>query len=176
MFFTNLADLLGGGTSRLNILLSKSTTGDEITVVVIPTVEGDEKLKSAIARPLSLTGTAAELDAEFAGLLGQYATQRKSLSDQINAELTIMAADAKASAKRATDKLQSKKEKAKAGSEMSTATPSAADPDDEADDQNDESDAQASSEASGTAESAAPATAPAETAKANPLAGLDLFA
>jgi PRTRC genetic system protein E len=179
MFFTNIAELLGAGTSRLNILLSKAASGDELTVVVIPTVEGDEKVKGAIARPLSLTGTPAELDAEFAQLMGQYASQRKSLSDQINAELTILAADAKASAKRATEKLQTKKDKAKAGVSATTVEDQSDDgsdaDDDEAGDGSGSTAAPSPSETDAPAPAPAPAAEPAGSASTNPLAGLDLF-
>ena len=176
MLFTTIAELLGDSTSRLNILLSKAASGDELTVVVIPTVEGDDKLKGAIARPLSLTGSAEELDAEFATLLGQYGAQRKTLAEQINAELTIMAADTKASAKRATDKLQAQKGKAKSAVAATTAATSTDSDELDEDEGQQGGDGEAVESPSGGAQSSGQAPAGEPKAEGNPLEGLSLFA
>ncbi|WP_048578456.1 PRTRC system protein E [Sphingobium indicum] len=76
---------------------------DTVTLTVIPRkAEGPgSKLESGETRPISITASAAEIDAELAkgpdGALGQLIASRKTLADQL-AEQRQVAEDAKAAA------------------------------------------------------------------------------
>jgi PRTRC genetic system protein E len=75
----------------------------QVTLTIIPRkAEGAQKVDGNELRPISITATAEEIDAELAkgadGALGQVIIARKSLGDQL-AEQRKAAEDAKAAAK-----------------------------------------------------------------------------
>lgn len=80
-------------------------TGETVTLTIIPrkaSVAKHSNPDAAEVRPISITGTAAEIDAELArgeaGALGRLIVARKALGDQI-AEQLMAAEAAKAKAK-----------------------------------------------------------------------------
>ena len=83
MMFQSLQRLLAGGT--LAFSLTGNTDGT-LTVLVVPKGEG------ALAQPLALTATAAELDAQFAECVSSYVSSRKSLAEQMEATTAVLAA------------------------------------------------------------------------------------
>lgn len=101
MMFSALAPLL----DRLSLRLDLQTAGSgKITLTVIPRLAKDAKAgtDNAELRPITLTGTPAELDEAFAagetGALGRMLAARKTLSDQIAAQLAEDAAAAERTA------------------------------------------------------------------------------
>lgn len=92
MMFQSLQRLLAGGTLAISLT---GNADDTITVLVVPKGEG------ALAQPLSLTATAAELDAQFAECISQYVTARKSLAEQMEATAEVLAAAKQESAGKA---------------------------------------------------------------------------
>ena len=101
--------------------ISLSLTGNEddtITVVVVPKGDG------ALAQPLVLTATAAELDEKFAEVVSSYGAARKSLADQVEATNAVLDAAKKESASKAV-KAVTKASAAKTGK---GSTPSDPDP------------------------------------------------
>lgn len=92
MMFQSLQSLLAGSTLALSLT---GNTDGTITVLVVPKGEG------ALAQPLVLTATAAELDAQFAECISTYVTSRKSLTEQMEATAAVLAAAKQASAKTA---------------------------------------------------------------------------
>lgn len=103
-------------------------SGDAVTLTIIPRKASGAKVapEGGEIRPISITATAAEIDAELAkgegGALGQLIAARKSLGDQI-AEQRQAAEDAKAAtAKKATPaKAKAPAEPAKAAAPTSPA-------------------------------------------------------
>ncbi|MDN0082352.1 PRTRC system protein E [Crenobacter sp. SG2305] len=93
--FQALASLVEKSPLSLTITAQE---GGLMTVVVIP--QGTDKAAQGLSTPLSLTGTPAELDAEFAKLIGSYTATRLSLAEQLAAAETVM----KAAGKDATTK------------------------------------------------------------------------
>lgn len=83
MMFQSLQSLLAGGTLALSLT---GNTDGTITVLVVPKGEG------ALAQPLALTATAAELDAQFAECVSSYVSSRKSLAEQMEATTAVLAA------------------------------------------------------------------------------------
>ena len=75
--FETLKSFLASNTATLML----TSEGDQITVTVIPKpkAEGDPALKT----PLVISGTAAELDEGFAGVLAGYVSAHKSLAEQL---------------------------------------------------------------------------------------------
>jgi len=92
MMFQSLQRLLAGGTLAISLT---GNADDTITVLVVPKGEG------ALAQPLALTATAAELDAQFAECVSQYVTARKSLTEQMEATAAVLAAAKQESAGKA---------------------------------------------------------------------------
>lgn len=90
--FQSLQRLLAGGTLAISLT---GNADDTITVLVVPKGEG------ALAQPLALTATAAELDAQFAECVSQYVTARKSLTEQMEATAAVLAAAKQESAGKA---------------------------------------------------------------------------
>lgn len=72
-----------------------------ITVTVMPKAKKDGG-NAALNTPLSLTGTAEELDAEFATLLASYTTKRSSLAEQLETTESVLEAAKKEAATKAT--------------------------------------------------------------------------
>lgn len=92
MMFQSLQSLLAGGTLALSLTGNPDGT---ITVLVVPKGEG------ALAQPLALTATAAELDAQFAECVSSYVTARKSLAEQMEATAAVLVAAKQESAGKA---------------------------------------------------------------------------
>lgn len=98
MIFTKLAGLLAGN-SAINLLITG--TAEALSVTVIPKPAKAEEGQEALSTPLNLTGTAAELDAEFATYLESYTGARKSLAEQFEATAAVLEAAKKESANKA---------------------------------------------------------------------------
>ncbi|MDO9054384.1 MAG: PRTRC system protein E [Gallionella sp.] len=146
--FTELQILLATLAS-LTVSLAANTDGT-ITVTVIP--KGGKE-GNTLDTPLTLTGTAAELDEGFAGILTSYANKRQNLFEQLAATEAIL----EAAQKEAADK--AKKSIAKPANK--TAAPvadEAVGSDDEDDDEGDASSTAPSSPVS--TEACTPAAAP----------------
>lgn len=120
--FTKLKPLLAGLTSLTVSLVANAD--DTITVTVTPK---GSKTGSTLDTPLSLTGTAAELDEGFAEVLSGYTGKRQNLSDQLAATEAIL----EAAQQEAADK--AKKSLAKPAKKSSTETPEDDGDDDDAD-------------------------------------------
>lgn len=134
MIFQKLADLAAESTKGIMLLVTTSTEG-QLSVSVLPQGTFDAN-KTALANPLQLVGTPAELDAEFANAIDQFTNARKSLSEQLADSLAILEAAKKVSADKAKTALATKKPvlnvKPKASSTTSSST--ADDDDTDADD------------------------------------------
>ena len=78
MFFTSLQALMAQTQSKI-IHFTVVKVGDELTLTVIPDVNSG----NGLLMPLSLTGTAKELDEGAANALNTYGGERLSLSEQI---------------------------------------------------------------------------------------------
>lgn len=98
MLFKKLAGLLAGNTA-----VTLLVTGNEeaMTVTVIPKPSKTGEGMEGLATPLALTGSAAELDAEFCDLLEKFSNQRLSLAEQLEATTTVLEAAKRASAEKA---------------------------------------------------------------------------
>jgi len=94
--FTELQTLLATLAS-LTVSLAANTDGT-ITVTVIP--KGGKE-GNTLDTPLTLTGSAAELDEGFAGILTSWSNKRQNLSDQLAATEAILEAAQKESADKA---------------------------------------------------------------------------
>lgn len=102
MLITSLLPLLSRYSLGFDLIAGP---GDTVTLTVIPRkAEGAKQTEAGEVRPISITATAAEIDAELAkgadGALGQLITTRKALGDQI-AEQRQAAEDAKTAAVKA---------------------------------------------------------------------------
>jgi PRTRC genetic system protein E len=117
MLITNLLPLLTRYSLGFDLVAGPD---DTVTLTVIPRkAEGtDPKLDPGETRPISITASAAEIDAELAkgadGALGQLIASRKTLADQL-AEQREAAEAAKTAAAEAA--------KAKAATAPKTSTP-----------------------------------------------------
>jgi len=86
MLITSLLPLLSRYSLGFDLVAG---AGDTVTLTIIPRKVAGAKQdpKGDEVRPISITATAAEIDAELAlgeeGALGQLIAQRKSLADQI---------------------------------------------------------------------------------------------
>ena len=86
MLITNLLPLLSRYSLGFDLVAGPD---DTVTLTIIPRkMEGTpDKLESGETRPISLTASAAEIDAELAkgenGALGQLIAARKTLADQL---------------------------------------------------------------------------------------------
>ena len=121
MMFQSLQSLLAGGTLVLRLTGNSDST---ITVLVVPEGEG------ALAQPLALTATAAELDAQFAECVSSYVTARKSLTEQMEATAAVLAAAKQESATKAAKAIT---KSATASTVKDKAAPTKSDPDGEDD-------------------------------------------
>lgn len=97
--FKALQTLLAACAS-LSVFLVANDNGT-ITVTVIPKPKNDGD-NASLNTPLTLTGTAEELDAEFAGIMSSYSEKRLSLAEQLAVTETILDAAKKESATKAT--------------------------------------------------------------------------
>lgn len=122
MIFKTLCGLLA---SNIAVNLMVTGTEDKMTVTVIPKPAKTGEGKEALSQPLVLTGSAAELDAEFATLLGRFDNSRKSLIEQFEATEAVLEAAKKASAEKAAKGVT----KAAAKASTKGATAAAANPD-----------------------------------------------
>ena len=125
--FTALKSLLATVAS-LSVSLVLNADGT-ITVTVLP--KGKKEGENALNTPLSLTGTAEELDAEFAETLAKYNGTRLSLAEQLEATNAILEAAKQEASKKATTAV-------KKGSKASTPASPAASGDNDEDDENPE--------------------------------------
>ncbi len=121
MLITSLLPLL----SRYSLGFDLAGSGETVTLTIIPRKVAGAKHdpKGDEVRPISITATAAEIDAELArgeeGALGQLIVQRKSLADQIAEQL----AAAEAAKTKAAPKTKSEPAKTAAAA-APAATPS----------------------------------------------------
>jgi len=128
MMFSALKPLILGGS--LNLTLT-GNADDTITVLVAPKGAG------VLSQPLVLTATAAELDAEFAQCIQNFANQRKGLADQLEATAAILDAAKKESAEKGV-KAITKQSTPAAASTIVAKTTSNSDLDDEDDEGGDD--------------------------------------
>ena len=113
MFFVALKPLLAQCQS-LNLIVTAS--GDEITVTVIPTPKaGQDK---ALAQPLKVSASAADLDAGLAEALTTYSGKRLSLLEQTEATTAIL----EAARQESVDKSSKAVKSARAGSKVAGST------------------------------------------------------
>ncbi|WP_298399060.1 PRTRC system protein E [Sphingobium sp.] len=104
MLITNLLPLLANYSLGFDLVAGPD---DTVTLTVIPRkAEGAKhSLEAGETRPISITATAAEIDAELGrgtdGALGQLIASRKTLADQI-ADQRQAAEDARVAATKAT--------------------------------------------------------------------------
>lgn len=110
MIITTLLPLLTRYSLQLDLVASSD---GQVTVTVIPRrAEGSSNAADADLRPISITATAAEIDAELArgieGALGQLVQSRKSLADQIAEQAKAAESAAKAKAEDAAKKASAK--------------------------------------------------------------------
>ncbi len=108
--FTALKPLLAGLTSLTVSLVANAD--DTITVTVTP--KGG-KAGSTLDTPLSLTGTAAELDEGFAGALLGYSSKRQNLVDQLAATEAILEAAQQEAVEKAKKSIAKPASQSKAG-------------------------------------------------------------
>jgi PRTRC genetic system protein E len=104
-FFKSLHTLVKSNKSLT--LMMTAEGDDQIVLTFIPTPSGDSKGDSGapLLKPLSLTGTPAELDEGFIDAIGKYSGARLSLQEQVNAEVELLDAAKQASSKRAVKAL-----------------------------------------------------------------------
>lgn len=128
MLITSLLPLLARYSLGFDLV---SGSGDAVTLTIIPRKAEGAKVapEGGEIRPISITATAAEIDAELArgeqGALGQLIAARKSLGDQI-AEQRLAAEAAKSAASAKAKPAPAKKsEPAKPVKEAPSAAPSA---------------------------------------------------
>jgi PRTRC genetic system protein E len=114
--FAELKPLLDNCTSITLVLVNG--TDDTVNVTVIPKAKDGQN--ALLSTPLALTGTVAELDAQFAQLVTSYSAKRTSLAEQFEATATILEAAKQESAKSAVTK--KKNSSNKSGSTTSCCT------------------------------------------------------
>ncbi|MHB0991691.1 MAG: PRTRC system protein E [Burkholderiales bacterium] len=95
--FAELKPLLDNCFSVTIVLAAGSD--DTLSVTVIPKAKDGQN--AVLSTPLALTGTLAELDAEFAGLVTGFAAKRITLAQQLEATETILEAAKQEAAKSA---------------------------------------------------------------------------
>lgn len=98
--FANLMPLLKSVDS---VKLTLKVTNGLISVVVIPQPKSNGD--SALSQPLTLTGTAAELDEGFAEALSSFQSSRLSLEEQTAATAAILKEATKKSSEKAVKAL-----------------------------------------------------------------------
>lgn len=161
--FTEL-NQLRGKVARIGItVLFQDGERQQVLVTPVPTEEA-LKHSEGLATPFALTGTAQELDANFANQFGALATAYGSLADQVNVQVKAIqeAADkAKADAEKKRQ-TQAAKTAARTGSTVSKAELANALVGGE--DTDDEDEVGEATSTSTKSESQAPVAAPAEPA------------
>lgn len=121
--FVQLETILTDETPSITLKLARGSNGT-MKVCVMPATTSKNP---ALAQPLALAATAAELDEGFAALLTTYQTNRQSLTAQVAATTAILGQATKTAADKAVKGLKSK-------SVPSTATAAGSADDDEGDD------------------------------------------
>lgn len=71
------------------VTLTLKIVGDQMAVVVMP---GNDSKEAALAQPLILTATPAELDEGFVESLGRFEGARRSLAEQVSVTTEILQA------------------------------------------------------------------------------------
>jgi len=111
MLFKSFQALLSTAqTTKINLVVT-AVSGGRLSVLLLANSDAKGEGHEALNRPLSVTSTPEELDAEFATLLQGHASTRQSLAEQLEAEATILKGAAAASATRASKKLTEGKAK-----------------------------------------------------------------
>ena len=136
MLFQSFQALLSSAqTSKINLVVT-AVSGGRLSVLLLANSDAKGDGHEALNRPLSVTATPEELDAEFAALLQGHASTRRTLAEQLEAEATILKGAAAASATRASKKLtEGKVKRATAQAGQANADPS--DGDGDGDDEDD---------------------------------------
>ena len=130
--FQMLQGLIPSGSS-LSLTLT-GNTDNTISVVVVPKGNG------AMAYPLAITGTAAELDEQFAEAIASFSGARKSLAEQIEATTAVLDAAKKESAEQAVKAVTNKSLAPSSASTLKDKTAPKSDPDGEDDGDGEEAD------------------------------------
>jgi len=104
MLFSDLSPLVNS-CSSITIAIAAGSDGT-VNVTVIPKAKYGQN--AVLSTPLSLTGTLAELDAEFAQLVMGFTSKRATLAEQLEATNVILEAAKQDAAKSATRKKPSK--------------------------------------------------------------------
>lgn len=152
MIFTKIAELLAGNTA---VTLLVTGNKDALNVTLIPKPSKTGEGVEALGTPMILSGTAAELDAGFADLIGQFDVKQKSLAEQFEATAAVIEAAKKASSEKAAKAVTST---AKSAAKKPGATAAAAEDDVPS---GDDDDAQPQGDgAKASADAQQPATAP----------------
>ncbi|MCX7172977.1 MAG: PRTRC system protein E [Proteobacteria bacterium] len=134
MFFQIMQPLLKG---CLSLTLVLTAEGELISVTVLPKPQQSGEDAAALSTPLSLTGTAAELDEQFAGIIGKYDAARTDLAEQLETTTAVIEAAKAASSTKATTAL--KKAGSKADTTASVIAPSGSSEEGGGEDEEDES-------------------------------------
>lgn len=156
--FQTLENLIAA-SGELKMTMIPAANG-VIKVAVIPSRKANSD--AALAQPLFLTGTAAELDTGFADAIQTFSRARSSLVEQVEATTTVLAAAEKKQADKATKKLSTKPASSASPAASASATDDS-DADNEADNENDSGESNDADNATGDASSPAPAAADAGT-------------
>ena len=135
--FMQLDSIITEETS-LTLKLTRGANGTH-KVVVMPTTSSKNP---ALAQPLAMAATPAELDAGFADLIGTYQTNRLSLTAQVAATAAILGEATRKASDKAVKSLQSK--------DTTKPAANAIDDDDQTDDATDDAIDTSASKASGT--------------------------
>lgn len=85
------------------VVITLSMKGDDMTVVVAPTVSKPDD--AALVAPIALTATPAELDAEFANAIGGVTQARQGLAEQVESTKAVIQAATAAQSSKATKAL-----------------------------------------------------------------------
>lgn len=89
--FSQLEALLAEASASLLLTITRSPDG-RLGVTVLPQMPEGAKTCAGLATPLSVIGTAAELDAGFAQALSEYVAPHVSLQQQVQASAAVLAA------------------------------------------------------------------------------------
>lgn len=85
------------------VVITLTMKGDDMTVVVAPTVSKPDD--AALVAPIALTATPAELDAEFANAIGAVTQARQGLAEQVESTKAVIQAATAAQSSKATKAL-----------------------------------------------------------------------
>lgn len=153
----------------LTLAISADGQDDRMTVVVLPKPKADAG-DHALAAPLVLNATPAEFDAEFAGLLTGYRTQRQALAEQAEQTRELLAAATEALAKKSSAAVAKAAKGAKPMSKEIIASEA-----DRADDEGDDEGGKADSQGAGPSEKDAARSSTSGSAALPSAATLNLF-